>query len=155
MGIKKAVADTTAAAKVGQRVVAAVKKEIPTASAAINYKVAKFKQDVIRPKTEPIARAFVKNVARPALGKAEKLKNTLVQKIESPDHKFIQDYKREGVKVAFKEAARQPLTLKRTVAESKIAGDKRAQAQQLLARITDPKAPKPGPQRGERPTKTK
>jgi glutamyl-tRNA reductase len=155
MGIKKAVADTTAVAKVGQRVAAAVRKEVPTASAAVRYKVTKFKQNVMRPKTEPIARAFVEKVARPTLDKAEKLKKALVQKIESPDHKFIQDYKREGVKVAFKEAARQPLTLKRTVAEPKIAGDKRAQAQQLLARITDPKAPKPGPQPGERPTKTK
>src|SRR5271168_5399658 len=105
MEIKNAVADTKAVAKIGQRVVAAIKKEVPTASAAANYKVTKFKQEVIRPKTDPIAKAFVQKVALPALDKAEKLKNALAQKIESPKHKYIQDYKKEGVKVSFKEAA--------------------------------------------------
>jgi hypothetical protein len=155
MEIKKAVADTKTVAKVGERVAAAIKKEVPTASAALGTKFTKFKQQVIRPKTDPIAKAFVQKVARPALDKAESLKKALAQKIESPDHKYIQDYKRDRLPVHFKEAARQPLTLKRTVAEPKVAGDKRAQAQQLLARITDPKAPKPGPQPGKRPPKTK
>ena len=137
----------------GKQAAAAIKKEVPTAWAAGKTKLMDLNQKVVRPKTEPIARAVAKNVLRPALDKAERVKNAVVKRIESPDNKYIQNYKKDRLKVHFKEAIHQPVTLKRTVAEPPRAGDKQAQAKQLLARITAPKAPNPGPKPGKRPTK--
>src|SRR5579872_5683813 len=111
-------ADTGAKAiDVGKRVAAVVKKEVPTATAALNTKVMKFNQKQVRPITEPVARAILEKGIRPVLDKAVKAKNAAAQWLESPDRRYNQTYKKDRPGVHFKEAARKPLTLKRTVAE--------------------------------------
>lgn len=164
MDKKTAITDANNAGKainVGKRVAAAIQQEVPVACAAVKTKAMKINQVIIRPKTEPAARAILEKGVRPALDKAVKAKDAAAQWLESPDRKYIQDYKKDKLKVHFKEAARQPLTLRKTVAEPKgpgpqkgiAIGDKRTQAQQLIARPAAAKTPSPAPKKG--PPKTK
>ena len=150
----------------GKRVAAAIKQEIPVAWAAGKTRAMKFNQEIFRPKTEPVAKAILEKGVRPVLDKAIKAKNAAAQWIDSPKRKYIQEYKKDKLKVHFKEAARQPLTLKRTQAEPQkgvrfqgmpqpAVGDKQAQARQLIARRADPKTPNPAPTPAKRPPKTK
>src|SRR5579872_5230244 len=92
----------------GKRVAAAVKKEVPTATAALNTKLMKFNQEQVRPITEPVARAILEKGVRPVLDKAVKAKNATAQWLESSDRKYIQTYKKDRLGVHFKEAARKP-----------------------------------------------
>jgi DNA mismatch repair ATPase MutS len=176
MDKKTVVNDANTAGKAidaGKRVAAAIKQEIPVAWAAGKTKAMKFNQEIVRPKTEPVAKAILEKGVRPVLDKAIKAKNAAAQWIDSPKRKYIQDYKKDKLKVHFKEAARQPLTLKQTQAEplkrvefqglaqlrgpvtGPAVGDKQAQARQLIARRADPRMPNPAPTPAKRPGRTK
>ena len=82
MDKKTVVNDANTAGKAidaGKRVAAAIKQEIPVAWAAGKTKAMKFNQEIVRPKTEPVAKAILEKGVRPVLDKAIKAKNAAAQ----------------------------------------------------------------------------